>query len=399
MEELADGLIIVRGRGVEGVNPNFFYLTGIAESSATLLLAAGGVRVGTGRRNPGPDYVNGKMAKQILFLPPTDDLAARWGEDRAVTMDSLEEDRLGLDTVLGSSEMNDVMTASLNVASTVYLVRGYPPSLAGPADDDTLFADRIRSRFLGIRVENGTPAAHEMRRIKDEGEQQAILRSIGVTAEALAAVVPKLGPGLREYELEAEIARVYRAHGGTHAFDPIVGSGPNALKLHYTVNNGPVGAGELLLIDTGVSIDGYKSDITRTFPVDGKFTPRQREIYEVVLRAQEEAIAMCRPGTRIGDIHARSFEVMAEAGFGGEDYPHGIGHHLGLETHDVGDVHRPLEVGAVMTIEPGIYVAEDGIGVRIEDDVLVTEDGPRVLSEGIPKTVDALESWVSQTRK
>jgi Xaa-Pro aminopeptidase len=396
MESVEDGLVLVRGGGPEGVNPNFFYLTGIGEPTAALLLAPGGVRVGTGRRNPGPGYVHGRMARQILFLPSSNPLAARWGEDCSATVDNADARQLGVDALVGTSEMDEVMTAWLGTAQTLRLVRGYPPSLAGPADHDTVFAERARGRFLGLSVLDATPVVHEMRRLKDHGEHEAIKHSIDVTREALDAVVGRLGNGLHEYELEAEIARVYRAHDGTHAFEPIVGCGANALKLHYTSNTGVVNRGELLLIDTGVSINGYKSDITRTFPVDGKFTPRQREIYRVVLRAQEEAIAMCRPGVLIGDIHARSFEVIAEAGFGGDDYPHGIGHHLGLETHDVGDVHLPLQAGAVMTIEPGLYVAEDNIGVRIEDDVLVTEDGPSVLSAAIPKTVEAVESWVSQ---
>jgi len=398
MESLEAGLVLVRGGGPEGVNPNFFYLTGIAEPSAALVLAPGGVRVGTGRRNPGPDYVRGRMARQVLFLPPMNPLAARWGEDCSATVENADAGHLGVDQLLSISEMPEVLTSWLGTVETLHLVRGFPPSLSGAADSDTEFAERVRSRFLGLGILDATPVVHELRRLKDHGEHAAIKRSIDVTQQALDAVVDRLAGELLEYELEAEIARVYRANGGTHAFEPIVGCGANALKLHYTSNDSAVEKGKLLLIDTGVSIDGYKSDITRTIPVDGKFTPRQREVYEVVLRAQEEAIAMCRTGMLIGDIHARSFEIIAEAGYGGGDYPHGIGHHLGLETHDVGDVHLPLQAGAVMTIEPGVYVAGDDIGVRIEDDVLITDDGPRVLSAAIPKTVEAVERWVSQTR-
>jgi len=398
MRSLENGLILVRGGGPEGVNPNFFYLTGIAEPSAALLLAPEGVRVGTGRRNPGPEYVRGRMARQILFLPPTNPLAARWGEDCSATVENADAEQLGVDELISTSDMNEALTVWLARASALRVVRGFPASLSGAADADTSFAERVRGRFLGLQLLDATPVVHEMRRLKDHGEHEAIKRSIDVTQQALDAVVGRLASGLLEHELEAEIARVYRAHGGTHAFEPIVGCGANALKLHYTSNDGPVEKSKLLLIDTGVSIQGYKSDITRTLPVDGKFTPRQREVYEVVLRAQEEAIAMCRPGVLIGDIHARSFEVIAEAGYGGGDYPHGIGHYLGLETHDVGDVHVPLEAGAVMTIEPGVYVSGDDIGVRIEDDVLVTDDGPRVLSAAIPKTVEDVERWVSQKK-
>ncbi len=313
-------------------------------------------------------------------------------------MESYAADQLGVDSLQSSAELNEVLSAAFNLAAKLYLVRGFAAALAGPPDEDTIFADRVRGRFLDMNIGDGTPVVHEMRRIKDSDEQAAIGRSIEVTGEALDALARSLRPGVREHALEAEIDRVYRAHGGTHAFDPIVACGTNALKLHYTTNDGPVEAGQLLLVDTGVSIDEYKSDITRTLPVDAKFTPRQREVYEVVLRAQQEAIKLCRPGALIGDIHARSFEVIAEAGFGGHEYPHGIGHHIGLETHDVGDAHTALRSGAVMTIEPGIYLAEEQIGIRIEDDVLVTDDGPRVLSAAIPKTVEAVESWLARAR-
>jgi Xaa-Pro aminopeptidase len=398
MESTADGLTLVRGGGPESVNPNFYYLTGIAEPSAVLLLAPGGVRVGTGRRNPGPDYVRGRTAYQVLFLPTANPLAARWGEDCSATLDNADPQRLGVDAVMATTDLDEALTPWLGKASTLYVVRGHPACLGGATDPDTAFAERVRGRFLGLQVRDATPVVHEMRRLKDSGEQEAIKRSIEVTRMALDAVVQRMSDDLLEYELEAEIARVYRANGGTHAFEPIVGCGANALKLHYTSNEGSVEQGKLLLVDTGVSIGGYKSDITRTFPVDGKFTPRQREVYEVVLHALLECTAMCRPGTMIEDIHARSFEVLSAAGYGAEDYPHGIGHHLGLETHDVGDVHVPLETGAVLTIEPGLYVSRDEIGVRIEDDVLVTDEGPVVLSAAIPRSVEDVEDWIARKR-
>jgi len=200
-----------------------------------------------------------------------------------------------------------------------------------------------------------------------------------------------------EHELEAEIVRVYRKHGGTHAFDPIIGCGPNALQLHYTANSGPIEAGRLTLIDTGASIDGYQADITRTIPVDGRFTERQREIYETVLAAQQAVIDRCKPGALVGELHAEAFEKIADAGYG-QYFVHGTSHHLGLETHDVGDPERPLASGAVITVEPGIYIPEEEIGIRIEDDVLITADGHRVLSEAIPKSITAIEQRMTAPR-
>jgi len=398
MSTVGEGWIVVRGRGPEGANPNLVYLTGVGEPGATLVLAPSGVRIGTGRKHPGPDYVRGRMARQVLFLPATDPLAARWGEDSAAPLGSLEAHDLGLDAVLPAGDLTDLLSAWLASTTTLHVVRAFPASLAAASDPDAEFAERIRTRFLGVTVRDATPAVHEMRRVKDPAEQQAMLRAIDVTRQALDALVRRMAHAEREHELEAEIARVYRSHGASHAFEPIVGCGPNAMKLHYTRNDGAVRRGELLLVDTGAMLAGYRSDITRTLPVGGKFSARQREVYEAVLRAETAAIGLCRPGGRIGDIHARAFEVLAEAGFGGAEFPHGIGHHLGLDTHDVGDAQRPLEPGCVVTIEPGLYLEDEGLGVRIEDDVLVTESGPRVLSQDIPRGADDIEAWIAKAR-
>jgi Xaa-Pro aminopeptidase len=193
-----------------------------------------------------------------------------------------------------------------------------------------------------------------------------------------------------EHEVEGEITHRYRAHGATHAFEPIVACGVNAVFPHYKANSARIEAGKLLLIDTGAVLDGYRSDVTRTVPVDGKFNERQRKIYDTVLRAQREAIEICRAGALLADVHAKAFEVIRSAGFG-DYFIHGTSHHLGLETHDAGDVHRPLTAGSVITVEPGIYIPDEEIGVRIEEDVLVTENGPRVLTDSIPRDAEEVE--------
>jgi Xaa-Pro aminopeptidase len=243
---------------------------------------------------------------------------------------------------------------------------------------------------LNLDVRDGSPTVHEMRRSKDETEVAAIGEAIEVTAQAFDRLLGSVREGLQEHELEAEIARVYRAHGATHAFDPIVACGARALQLHYRDNRGPVVSDELLLVDSGASLNGYKADITRTYPVNGRFSKRQRQVYETVLEALGAAVAACKPGVLLGDLHRHAWEVIERAGFG-EHFIHGTSHHLGLETHDVGDVHRPLTAGAVITVEPGIYLPDEQLGVRIEDDVLITESGHRVLSVSIPRTIDEIE--------
>ncbi len=392
MEQAGDGVILVRGDAGSDVNPNFLYLTGIAEPRAVLLLAPAGTRVHTGARFPGPNYVRGEMVRQILFLPAPDPFAARWGESGPVDA-GVAPDVAGVDAVFDTGMQHAVLDVALASTGRLHYVRGQRPSLAGDDDVDARFVERIRRRFFHLELADATSFLHEARRLKDEGEIARIERSVNVVAEALDRALGTVRAGARESAIEAEIAAVYRRHGGTHAFDPIVAGGDRALILHYTRNDSPVEAGQLLLIDTGVSIDGYKADITRTVPVDGRFTDRQREVYEAVLAALEASIEFCRPGALIADIHQRAHESLDAAGFA-SSFVHGIGHHLGLETHDVGDTHTELAPGAVITIEPGVYLADEGIGVRIEDDVLITESGCRVLSEGIPRSVAAVEQWM-----
>jgi Xaa-Pro aminopeptidase len=269
-------------------------------------------------------------------------------------------------------------------------VRGSPPTLAGEDDEETAFLSRIRARFFGLTLRDVTPGVHALRRVKDAGEVQAIERAVALTRQALERVRECLGPGVHERELEAEITRIYRRGGATHAFEPIVACGVNAAYPHYRANAARLSPGQLVLIDTGATLAGYRSDVTRTFPLDGRFTPRQRQVYAAVLAAQRAAIARCRPGALLADLHAQAFESITAAGFG-PHFIHGIGHHLGLETHDAGDVHAPLEEGCVITVEPGVYIPGEEIGVRIEDDVLVTADGPRVLTEAIPAAIEELE--------
>jgi len=397
MEQLPNGLILVRGAGAGGVNPNFFYLTGIAEPRAVLLLAPAGTRVVRGRAAPGPDYVRGQLYQQVLFLPPGDPLAARWGEDSAATLQSVSAEAAGVEAVFSIAEMPALLSRALGASARLYYVRAQEIALGGDEGPDAPFVAELRRRFFHLQIADGTPAVQEMRRLKDAEEIRGIERSVAVVGEALERALQLVRSGAREYEIEAEITRTYRANGGIHAFEPIVASGANACVLHYTENSGTLGAGELLLIDTGVSIDGYKADITRTYPVDGRFTTRQRELYEAVLAAHAEVVQGCRPGALLGDLHADAWQVLDARGQSAA-FVHGIGHHLGLETHDVGDVHRPLAPGAVVTVEPGVYLPDEKTGIRIEDDVLVTPDGPRVLSEAIPRSADAVERQLAARR-
>ena len=385
-----DGPILVRGASRVGVNPNFLYLTGLDAPRGALLLSPAGVRIGLGAAHPGPDYQRGRIVHQLLFLPQPTPLAARWGEDAAATVDRITAEAALVDAVLSTDELDAVLGRALGEATLFHYVRGVPATLAGPDEVDAPFLLRVRERFFGTTLRDATQSVAELRRVKDAGELRAIERAIDVTREAIDRVLELARPGLSEHEIEGEITRIYRRHGATHAFDPIVATGLNAVFPHYHANAAPIEAGQLLLVDTGAVLDGYRGDVTRTLPVERRFNRRQRQVYDVVLEAQRAAIERCRPGELLAEVHATAFTVVARAGFG-EYVIHGTSHHLGLETHDAGDVHRPLVAGAVITVEPGIYIPGESLGVRIEDDVLVAHDGPRVLSAGIPSAADEIE--------
>lgn len=398
MERLPDGVILVRGAGTPdtgGVNPSFFYLTGIREPRAVLMLVPGGARITGGRSVPGPDYMRGRIVRQVLFLPNRDPLAARWGEDAAATVESVDAGDVGVSVVLPVQNVPTVLGQALQATETLYYVRNKLPALGAEGDADVAFVAEIRRHFFHLVIQDATPDVHAMRRIKDAGEIRGIERSIAVVEEALERVFGMVRPGLREYEIESEIVATYRRHGGQHAFEPIVAAGANALIMHYRQNSAELRPGDLLLIDTGVSLNGYRADITRTLPVDGRFTERQREVYEAVLAAEQAATSECRPGAFLGDLHARAHETLAAEGLE-EHFIHGIGHHLGLETHDVGDVQAPLVPGAVITIEPGVYIQDESIGIRIEDDVAITDEGHRVLSHAIPRAAADLEQRLTR---
>lgn len=394
LERFPDGLILVRGTGPREFNPNFFYLTGLTECTGMLALSASGMRISTGRDHPGPDYLRGRIAHQVLFLPASDPVAARWGEDAHATHEGTHEDAVGVDAVLPADEFPMRLAGWLQGATRLNYVRAASASVNGP-DDDAAFVDSIRNRFLNLEWRDATAAVADLRTVKDDVELAAIERAAEVTVAGFDRVLRSVRPGMMEYQVDAELAAAYRSAGAEHAFDPIVGAGRNALKLHYLDNAGSIKAGDLVLVDSGARLDGYGADVTRTFPANGTFSPRQRELYAVVLAAQTAVIEAIRPGALLGDLHAIAWRSIDSAGYGAA-FIHGIGHHLGIETHDAGDIHQPLRAGAVITVEPGIYLADEGIGIRIEDDVWVTEDGSRTLTSAIPKTIEAIEASMAR---
>ena len=393
---------------------DFYYLTGFREPDAVAVVAPG-------REKP-----------FTLFVRPRDREKEIWNGRRAGVEGARES--YGADEAYPVEEFDAKLTELLDGARSLYYRLGN-----GNAElDQTLIRQLSRMRMMGrkgVRAPQAIidPGAliHEMRLIKTEDEIALMRRSADIAAEGHREAMRAARPGMREYEIDALIEYVFRRSGAAApAYNSIVGSGANATILHYIDNDAELRDGDLLLIDAGAEYEGFASDITRTFPVAGRFSEAQRDIYQLVLDCQQECIRMVRPGVTLDEMHERSVEILTEGmvrlGLLQGDaaklieeeqykkfYMHRLGHYLGMDVHDAGAYHvdgqpRPVEPGMVMTVEPGLYIAEDaedipdkyrGIGVRIEDDVLVTPDGFDVLTDKAPKQVEEIEELMGSGRQ
>jgi Xaa-Pro aminopeptidase len=400
--------VFIRNNDVEHEfrqDSDLFYLTGFDEPQSVMVLRGSSDKPFT------------------LFVRPRDPEREVWDGERVGVEGAVA--RLGADQAYPIAELAEKLHELIENSTRLYYRLG-----RDRAFDDVVLAaiDRVRARAkLGVSwpVEIVDPATvvHEMRRQKSESELALVRRAIEITGEAHLAAMKRAKPGMYEYEIEAVINGIFRQRGSQRpAYGSIVASGPNATVLHYRRNDRQMQDGELLLIDAGCEYGYYASDITRTFPVNGHFSPAQRRVYEIVLAAQAASIAAIRPGATIEQVHDASVKVIAEGllelGLVAGPleqvlekqsykpfYMHRTSHYLGMDVHDVGRYFvegkaRPLDTGTLITVEPGIYVAQNaegvpdqyrGIGVRIEDDVLVTDGGSTVLSQAIPKTVDEVE--------
>jgi Xaa-Pro aminopeptidase len=252
------------------------------------------------------------------------------------------------------------------------------------------YADTL-DRSYGCKVNDLHGTLGRMREVKAADELQLMRRGIEHTAAGHARILEVLRPGMREFELKDAVEDAFRRSGSRHvAYESIVGSGANGAVLHYPKDDRAMRAGELVVVDAGAEEQYYATDVTRTYPVNGKFTSEQREIYDLVLRAQAAGIAAARPGVTTRAIDQAVRKVIDDAGYH-DAFIHGCCHFVGLEVHDVGDYEAPLPAGAVLTIEPGIYLPQRGFGVRIEDEVLITATGAEVLTRAVIKDPGEIE--------
>ena len=413
-----DGIAILPGAPVKTRNrdveyryrqdSDFYYLTGFAEPDSVAVLAPG--------RSKG---------EFILFCRDRDSVKEQWDGSRAGPKGAVEH--FAADDAFPIDDIDDILPGVLESRNRVFYTMG------AYTEFDQRITEWVKS--LRSREASGIHAPHEfvaldyilhdMRLYKSRAEISAMRRAAKIAVNAHRRAMARVAPGLFEYEIEAEFMHEFRRHDATWSYTPIVGSGANACTLHYVENNAQLAAGDLLLIDAGCEFDYYASDITRTLPVSGRFTPEQRAVYEIVLEAQLAAIDKTRKGNHWNDPHDAAVRIITKGlrkiglldgtvpklvrtGAYREYFMHRTGHWIGMDVHDVGDYRvgdewRFLEPGMVMTVEPGIYIPANrkvpkkwrNIGVRIEDDVAVTGKGPDVLSKDLAKEADEVESLMA----
>jgi Xaa-Pro aminopeptidase len=394
-----DAPIVIFGySGHEEANPsyvfmqeeNFYYLTGHNEEGAALLLV--------------PESATQKGwtgARGILYLPPRDPAEEKWNGPRMGPDDPGIKEKIGFADVETFAKLHDAVAALAMNFPEIYT------ELPEPREDGYPHAANwskwVKDAAPQATVKDVSSAVGTLRAIKSPGELALLQKAIDPSIDAHLAAMKMMRPGLYEYQVAAKMVEIHGNAGcETEAYAPIVGTGINSTVLHYNKLDRKIEDGDIVLMDVGGQYSGYASDITRTIPANGTFSPRQREIYEIVLGAQNAAIAALKPGMTLGGQSSTSLQKIAsdyinshgkdkEGRSLGRYFIHGLSHHLGLNVHDPSGPYRPLEAGMVITVEPGIYIPEENIGVRIEDDVLVTSTGYKLLTARLPRTPDEIE--------
>ena len=388
---------------------DFWYLTGFDHPGAVAVL----------RTDGGPPFT--------LFVQPREPSAETWTGYRPGVEGA--KDDYGADEAFGIESLSSELPGLIQQADRLYHVLGRNSKLDSQILEvlETLRQQSRLGKAPPSQIMDPREITHEMRLHKEAKELELMRRGAAITAEAHGEAARLAQDGRYEYELEAVLNYTFRRRGGAGAaYGTIVGGGANAATLHYIANNQPLRDGELVLIDAGVEFEGYASDVTRTYPVGGTFQGPGRAIYQAVLASQQAALAACKPGATLNGIHNAALRTLVEAMIALEMIPgpvddaieeesyrpyymHRTSHWLGLDVHDAGSYSqggepRVLEPGMVLTVEPGLYIARDaedsavsdfrGIGVRIEDDVVITSDGHENLNSAIPKAPDEVEAWV-----
>lgn len=375
MKRLGDGVAVLYSRGEEDrdgflQDSDFHYLTGVADPGAVLVLSPGE-----------------RVYKEWLFLKPRDPDDERWHGERADIGDALRK-ATGFERILRTTALNARMVALLRNTHTLHQIN--QADLGKTAPERELYG-KLSAAIPGVDIKDRTDLLPYLRSVKEPRELERMERAVAATLSAHRAAARAIRPNVQENWVEGLIGLEFKRAGAVRpAFPSIVGSGRNSTVLHYPKHDQAIAPGSLVVVDIGADYGHYAADVTRTYPADGRFTAEQRAIYEVVLRAQQAAMDLIRPGAYYEDLNRKAEQVIAAAGY--RDYfIHGLGHFVGLDVHDSGLYSKPLEAGMVITVEPGIYIPHKALGVRIEDEVLVTPKGYRLLSGGVPRDPAQIE--------
>lgn len=382
-------------------NSDLFYMTGVDQEETILVLC--------------PDFPE-KRYQEVLFLRETSDLIATW-EGHKLTKEQARE-MTGIDTVLWTSEFPRLFNTMMVMGDVrhVYLnTNDHYRAEVSINSRDRRFIDWCRERYPLHDYERLAPIMHKLRSVKSKQEIAQMQRACDITEQGFRRILGFVRPGVREYEIEAELVHEFVRNGSRgFAYEPIIASGANSCVLHYLDNDKVCQDGDVLLLDVGAEYANYNADLTRTIPVNGKFTKRQREVYDAVLRVQRAAMDLLRPGVLYYAYHKEVQKIVEselirlklidkkDVKHQDKDKPlflkyfmHGTSHQLGLDVHDVGSMYHEMQEGQVWTVEPGIYIREEGIGVRIENNVMIKKNGVLDLMKNIPVEAEEIETLMN----
>lgn len=380
-------------------NNDLFWLSGIDQEESILLIY--------------PDNKN-KQEREILFVKETSELIAIW-EGAKLSKDAAFKVS-GIKTVYWLTSFKSKFEELISECNTIYLNKNtHARSNSKVQTRDDRFRDMITKEYPNKEILEAAPIMHKLRSIKTTKEIDLLKEACKITEKGFRRILPFIRPGIMEYEIEAELIHEFinnKSKG--FAYQPIIGSGVNSCVLHYIDNNSTCVDGDVLLMDFGAEYANYASDMTRTVPVNGRFSKRQREVYNAVLYVMQEATKMLTVGTKLKDYNVEVGKLMeseliklnlldrhdvqkqdAKSPLYKKYFMHGTSHYLGLDVHDVGDFDWPIKEGMVFTCEPGIYIHEEKLGVRLENDILITAEGPEDLMKSIPIEVDEIEDLMN----
>ena len=378
-------------------NSDLFWLSGVDQEESVLAIVK-----------------NNNQVEEMLFLKETNEHIAIW--EGAKLDKELAQKNSGVEKIYWLNQMDEVLNINIEKTNKVYLNKNiHSRSTSEVETRDDRFRKTLTKRHPKKEIVEVAPIMHELRFIKSEIEIELMKHACDITEKGLRRILPIIKPGIMEYQIEAELMHEFLSNRSTgFAYQPIIGSGVDSCVLHYIDNNKMCKDGDVLLMDFGAEYANYASDLTRTVPVNGRFSERQKNVYNAVHRVMKEATNMLRPGTDHKKMQQEVIKIMEEELIGlglfdKEDvkrqdpsnpmykkyFMHGTSHSLGLDVHDVGDTNTPMQPGMVFTCEPGIYIREEGIGIRLENDVLVTSGNPDDLMKNIPIDYEEIESLMN----